>query len=122
MKSKYFETIAVLVAGGSSIKAASENVGCSLQTAYNLSATSEFRQRVSEIRTQLTTEAVGKLTSAATQAVDTLMELLTSEHEPTVRLNASKAILTHWGPITEAGELRQRISDIEARSHLKVLR
>ncbi len=122
MKSKYFETIAVLVAGGNSIKAASENVGCSLQTAYNLSATSEFRQRVSEIRTQLTTEAVGKLTSAATQAVDTLMELLTSEHEPTVRLNASKAILTHLVPMAELHELKQRISDIEARSHLKVVR
>ena len=50
------------------------------------------------------------------------MELLTAEHEPTVRLNASKAILTHLGPITEAGELRQRINDIEARSHLKVVR
>ncbi len=122
MKSKYFETIVVLVAGGSSIKAASVTAGCSLQTAYNLSATPEFRQRVSEIRTQMTTEAVGKLTSAATQAVATLQELLSPEHEPTVRLNASKAILTHLGPITEAGELRQRINDIEARSHLKVLR
>jgi hypothetical protein len=120
MKSKYFETIAVLVAGGSSIKAASENVGCSLQTAYNLSATSEFRQRVSEIRTQMTTEAVGKLTSAATQAVDTLMELLTPEHEPTVRLNASKAILTHLGPITEAGEMRERINRIESQASLRI--
>ena len=122
MKSKYFETIVVLVAGGSSIKAASITAGCSLQTAYNLSATPEFRQRVSEIRTQMTTEAVGKLTSAATQAVDTLMELLTAEHEANIRLNASKAILTHLGPITEAGELRQRINDIESRAHLKVAR
>lgn len=122
MKSKYFEPIAVLVAGGNSIKAASETAGCSLQTAYNLSATPEFRQRVSEIRTQMTTEAVGKLTLAATQAVDTLMELLTSEHEATIRLNASKAILTHLGPLSEHGELRQRISDIESRAHLKVAR
>ena len=122
MKSKYFEPIAVLVAGGSSIKAASATAGCSLQTAYNLSATSEFRQRVSEIRTQLTTETVGKLTSAATQAVDTLMELLTAEHEANIRLNASKAILTHLGPLSEHGELRQRISDIESRAHLKVAR
>ena len=56
MKSKYLEPIAVLVAGGSSIKAASVTAGCSLQTAYNLSATPEFRQRVSEIRTQMTTQ------------------------------------------------------------------
>jgi len=49
MKSKYLEPLTVLVAGGSSIKAASENVGCSLQTAYNLSATSEFRQRLRQL-------------------------------------------------------------------------
>ena len=122
MKSKFLEPIAVLVAGGSSIKSASETAGCSLQTAYNISATPEFRQRVSEIRAQLTTETVGKLTSAATQAVATLEELLGPEHEPSVRLNASKAILTHLGPLSEHGELRQRISDIEARAHLKVAR
>ena len=122
MKSKYLEPIAVLVAGGSSIKAASETAGCSLQTAYNLSATSEFRQRVSEIRTQMTTEAVGKLTSAATQSVDTLMELLTAEHEANIRLNASKAILLHLGPLSEHGELRQRISAIENQTALRVAR
>ena len=120
MKSKYLESIAVLVAAGSSIKAASETAGCSLQTAYNISATPEFRQRVSEIRAQLTTEAVGRLTSAATQAVDTLMELLTAEHEPNIRLNAAKAILNTVAPFSEHCELRERIAKIESQASLRI--
>jgi len=115
MKSKFFEPLAVSVAGGSSIKAGAVNVGCSLQSAYNISATAEFRQRVSEIRTELTTEAVGKLTSACTAAVDTLRELLGPENEPNIRLNASKAILASVGPMSESGELRARIDAIESQ-------
>ena len=120
MKSKFLEPLAVLVAGGSSIKAAAGVVNCSEQTAYNLSSTPEFKSRVSEIRTQLTTEAVGKLTSAATEAVDTLRILLGAANEPNVRLNAAKAILANLGPISEANELRQRINDIENQTALRV--
>ena len=123
MKSKFLEPLAVLVAGGSSIKAAAGVVNCSEQTAYNLSSTPEFKSRVSEIRTELTTEAVGKLTSAATEAVDTLRSLLNAANEPNVRLNAAKAILANLGPISEANELRNRIDAIEhGATHLKVAR
>ena len=122
MKSKFLEPLAVLVAGGSSIKAAAGVVNCSEQTAYNLSSTPEFKSRVSEIRTQLTTEAVGKLTSAATEAVDTLRSLLNATNEPSVRLNAAKAILASLGPISEANELRARIDSIEGQASLRVAR
>ena len=114
-KSRIFEPLAVTVAGGSSIKAAAVIVGCSLQAAYNMSGSAEFRQRVAEIRTELTTEAVGKLTEACVEAVDTLRELLKPENEPSVRLNASKAILANVGPLSESGELRARIDAIESQ-------
>ena len=113
MLSKFFEPLAVAVAGGSSIKAAAVVVGCSEQTAYNISATPEFRQRVSEIRSEITTEAVGRLTIASTKAVDTLSELLNPEHEDSVRLQASKAVLTLLGPISETSELRARLDRLE---------
>ena len=122
MKSKFLEPLAVLVAGGSSIKAGAGVVNCSEQTAYNLSSTPEFKSRVSEIRTELTTEAVGKLTSAATEAVDTLRSLLNATNEPSVRLNAAKAILASLGPISEANELRARIDSIEGQASLRVAR
>jgi len=122
MKSKFAEPMAIAVAAGSSIKAAAEAVRCSTQTAYNISATSEFRSRVSEIRSELTTAAVGRLTAAASEAVDTLRSLLDAANEPSVRLNAAKAILANLGPISEHGELRQRIDAIERGPQLKVVR
>ena len=111
--SKFLEPLAVAVAGGSSIRDAAEAVHCSPQTAYNISATTEFKNRVNEIRTQSTIQAVGKLTLAANKAVDTLVSLLSESNEPSVRLNASKAILGSLGPISEFAELRARIDQLE---------
>jgi hypothetical protein len=112
-KSKFFEPLAVAVAGGQSIKAASSTVGCALQTAYHVSADGDFRQRVAELRSEMTTLAVGRLSEAASQAVDTLRELLDKSNEPSIRLNASKAILAALPAMTEFGELRSRIDAIE---------
>lgn len=117
MKSKFFEPLAVNVAAGSSIKAAASMAGCSTQTAYNISATAEFRKRVSDIRTELTTEAVGKLAAACTEAVDTMRELLKPANEAAVRLNASKAILNALTPLSEHSELRARIDQIEEQAN-----
>jgi len=117
-----FEPLSVSVAGGSSIRAAAVTVGCSEQTAYNLSASQEFRQRVFELRASMTAEAVGRLTACCSEAVTTLQELLSSTNEPAVRLNAAKAILNTLGPLSEANEIRQRLMalELQTRPFLKV--
>lgn len=112
-KSKFFEPLALRVAAGLSIKAAADVAKCSTQTAYNLSSSPEFRYRVCEIRSEVTTEAVGKLANAASQAVDTLVELMDVANEPSIRLNASKAILAALPGLSEFGELRRRVDEIE---------
>ncbi len=118
-KSKFFEPLCASVASGHSIKESALLCGCSTQTAYNLSALDEFRSRVAAIRSEITAEAVGVITHAATLAARTLVELLGKENEPSVRMNAAKALLLQIGPITELGELRARIDRIEG-SKLKV--
>ena len=122
MKSKFLEPIAVLVAGGSSIKTAAETVGCSLQTAYNLSATPEFKNQVAAIRNDAVAAAVGVLSQAASKAAQTLVDLLSSEHEAKDRLAAARLILANLGPIQELGELRERITKIESQAALRVAR
>jgi len=111
-KSKYFDTLAVCVAGGQSIKDAADIVGCSPQTAYNHSATAEFRQRVSALRSEVTAQAVGLLSTGATQAAATLIELLDVVNEPKDRLAAAKAILAALGPMAELHELRADIQEL----------
>ena len=117
-QSKYFETLALLVASGSSIKEAIEQAGCSEHRAYQLSASQEFKDRVYAIRSETTKQAVGKLTKAVGKAIDKLVELLDSETESTV-LNASKAILANLGPLCELGELRARLDAVEKQRPLR---
>lgn len=117
--SKFLEPLAMAVATGKTVKSACVVAGCSIQTAYNLSATVEFRNRVSTIRSEIVSQAVGIVTDAATQAATTLLELLGPENEPSVRMNAAKAILLQLGPISELGELRERIDRLEG-AKLKV--
>lgn len=110
---KFFENLAMLVAGGESVINAAAKVGCSASHAYTISATSEFKQRVAEIRLEITTAAVGVLTNGATQAAATLVELLKADNEPKDRLAAAKAILASLGPVSELVELRERLRTLE---------
>ena len=112
-KSKFFELLAVAVAGGSTIRSAAEAIGCSESHAYHLSSTKDFKQRVGELRSDLAAATVGVLIDGATKAAATLVSLLDASNEPSVRLNAAKAILASVGPISELGELRSRIDAIE---------
>lgn len=113
-KGKFPELLAVHVAAGFSIKDSAGAVGCSLTHAYHISADPSFSIRVSAIRSECVSGAVGRLSNAASQACDTLVELLGPANEPAVRLNAAKAILLQLGPLSELGELRLRIDRIEA--------
>ena len=120
-ESKFFESLAMSVASGSTVKDAAKLASCSDSQAYRICSDAEFRSRVFAIRSELTAQAVGLITQAATKAAATLVELLNPKYEPSVRLNASKAILLQLSPLTELGELRARIDRIEA-AQLKVHR
>ena len=113
-ESKYFEALAMSLASGLTIRAASGAASCSESQGYRICATTEFRLRVAEIRSEITSQAVGIITEGATKASTTLVELLGPANEPAVRLNAAKAILLQLGPLSELGELRLRIDRIEA--------
>lgn len=120
-KSRFGELLAVEVAGGSTIREAAAAVGCSESVAYHLSSSTEFRQRVNEIRSEITAGAVGSLTAGARQAVETLRVLLSNE-EASVQLQAAKAILSLVGPLSELGELRSRLDALEqANAKLRIV-
>ena len=111
-----FEALAVAIAAGATVRAAADELGIAERTAYRQSGSPEFKCRVSAIRAELTFAAVGSLAAGASEAVATIRELLTAENEPAIRLNAAKAILTQLGPLSELGELRQRLEALEAKS------
>jgi len=120
-KGKFDELLALEVAGGLSIKSAASKVGCSLTHAYHISSSSSFQSRVSAIRSEAVQGAVGRLSNAASRAVDALIELLGPENDARDRLVASKTILGVLGPLSELGELRARLDRLEQSSALKVV-
>ena len=118
--SKFIEPLAIAVAGGSSIRAAAAACKCAESTAYHLSCDPSFRLRVHSLRSEATFAAVGQLSVAASRAVSTLCELLDVTNEPSVRLNASKAILVALGPLTDQFEIRQRLDAVERAAQLRI--
>ena len=80
---------------------------------YRIASDPFFRQQVNQLRAESTLQAVGKLSSVALQAVDTLVELLGEPNEPRDRLAAAKAILATLAPLSEFGEIRHRIDALE---------
>lgn len=117
---QFFESLALSVAQGSTVVAAAKLAGCSESHAYRVSRTPQFRQRVFDLRSEITSEALGKLTKAATMAVDTLVELMGVENDPPVRMNSAKAVLANLGPLAELSELRARLDAIEAERQPKL--
>lgn len=113
MNSKYLENLATQVAAGVCVKAAASIVGCSESHAYTLAGCDEFKMRVSQLRSSITSQAVGKLSAAASQAVDVLVELMGPDNEPKDRLAAAKAVLATLGPLSDHSELRSRLDEIE---------
>ena len=115
---KFFELLAGQSAAGKTIKGGASAIGCSERQAYRISAMPEFRHRVAELRTEALNAATGEITAATVQAVRKLVALL---DEPNSALGAAKAILVHVAPLTELGELRQRIDSLE-RGQMPALR
>lgn len=112
-KSRFFEALAMAVAGGCTIRDAATAAKCAESTAYRVAQTPLFRQRVLAIRSELTFQAVGKLSAAASQAVDCIAELMSPSQEASTRLNAAKAILLQLPALSELCELRERIDVLE---------
>ena len=109
--SKFFDSLAIASASGSTIIAASETVGCSHSIAYSISRTDAFKSKVLEIRAEALQSAIGILTEATTAAARTLVELL-SDDDPKIRLAAAGKLFGSIGPLTETHELRREITEL----------
>lgn len=115
-----FESLAIAVASGQKICHAAKAIGLSESQAYRIARKGGFKTRVAEHRTEAIKGAVGRLSEAATAAVDTLTELLDKSNPPPTRCAAAKAILASVVPMSETLELRQRMDELERQHQLRV--
>jgi hypothetical protein len=108
-----WQPLAMLVASGRTVKEAAEELSIPERTAYRWHGLPEFRQSVGQLRSAALDASVGEITSATSLAVRKLIELL---DDPQHCLQAAKSILNGVAPLSELGELRQRLEALEAKS------
>jgi hypothetical protein len=117
-KNGKFEMMAVAIASGSSVKDASEQIGISPRHGYRVAGRDNFQKRVSEIRTELMTQALGQLSAASTRATERILALVESD-DHSVALRASVAILDRFSRLSESVDLRKRIEALEQKEQAK---
>ena len=108
------EALVLALATGQTLCDAAQAVGIDKYTAARRWADPAFRRRVSEARSALLAEAVGRLASLAGKAANALGELLTSGRD-LVKLQAAKSVLELGPKLREAGELAERLDALERR-------
>lgn len=119
-RSRYFEPLALAIAGGQRIRDAAVTAKCAESTSYRVAKLPEFRRRVAELRTAATDAAVGRLSELAVDAVNVLGSVMRDqEAKPADRLTAAKSALQLLAPLSELAELRARLDALE-NSQLRV--
>lgn len=92
---------------------AATDAGVSTRTVLRWLEDEDFRREVDDARTTLLRLAVGRLAAASTQAVDTLVDALTTE-KGQARVQAARTLLDACLKLRESLELEERIAALEA--------
>jgi len=105
--------LVVALAAGSTTAEAAASVGVSQRTIARRTADPAFVRRVQSARAECLSRAVARLSAAGTTAVDTLVELLSPELPPSIRLGSAKAILDLGLKFRAEVEITDRVRKVE---------
>lgn len=119
---KHGELLAQRLAAGSTVGEAIASCGVSKTHGYRLARTAAVRRRVAELRSEAASATVGSLTAAANRAVAVLVEIMDrNDAKDSDRIAAARTVLALLGPISELGEIRERLSQVEQHQKLGVV-
>ena len=103
----------IALASGVAVAEAASKANMSERTAFRRLQDPDFQRRLSQLRGQMQTQAMGMLARIASDAAATLEDLMGQDRPPTVRLGAARAILDLGGRLREQGEVEARLTAIE---------
>jgi hypothetical protein len=110
------DAVAVVLAAGASFREAAHQTGAGERTIKTWTATHpQFVRRVTELRAEMTSRALGRLVEGMASAADTLRKLLTAKSEM-VRLGAARSVIELGTRVREILELEERITALEQRA------
>jgi hypothetical protein len=109
------EAAALALAKGCTVLVAARESGAAERTIKLWTATlPAFTRRITELRSEMTSRALGRLVDDMASAADTLGYLARKGKSETVRLGAARAVLELGQKLRENIELEQRIAVLEA--------
>jgi hypothetical protein len=107
------QRLLLAVACGATVEAAERKAGVSESTTYRRLAEAGIRRRLQALRADMVQRAAGLLTTAAVEAVKTLLELQKASAPYAVRLGAARAVLEIGTKLREAADLEERLAVLE---------
>jgi hypothetical protein len=107
------ESLALSIACGRTVQSWAKRHAVEFTEAYEISIQNEFRPRVETARLRVADRMVGKLTSGANIAIAQLVRLCTKSASDSIRLSASRAILTHWLKVSQHFYVKVKIKALE---------
>lgn len=109
------EAAALALAAGHPLRIAARESGAGERTIKTWTATiPAFSRRVSELRAEMTSRALGRLADGMASAAETLGFLSRKGKSEMVRLSAARAVLELGQKLRESVELEARIEALEA--------
>lgn len=108
------EAAALALSAGLTVGEAARRSGAGERTIKTWTATCPaFARRVTQLRSEMTGRALGRLVDGMAFAADALRKLLTAKSE-SVRLSAARAVLELGTKLRESVELEERIAALES--------
>jgi hypothetical protein len=109
------EAAALSLAKGSSRELAAADSGAAVRTVRSWFLLPEFTKRITQLRAEMTSQALGKLTDNMLSAVDSLGYLSRNAKSEMVRVIAASKIIEMVIKVRDATELEERIAALEER-------
>jgi transposase-like protein len=109
------EAAALALASGRTVEAAAREAGCGGRTIRTwMAAVPEFPRRVTGLRSEMTSAALGRLLDGMASAADTLAYLSRKGKSQQTRYLAARAVLELGPKLRESTELADRVAALEA--------
>jgi hypothetical protein len=109
------EKLLMALAVGGTVEQAAQAAGVSRRTAHRRLRDPDFLRRLRQTKRDLSQRTADMLCGACGEAVKTLVALLREPAPFAVRLGAARAIVELSMKTREAGELEERLNDLEDR-------
>jgi hypothetical protein len=106
---------AALLASGLTVVATSKKIGVNERTIHTWRDDPEFLKLVTTYQSKMIARSLGRLSSAASKAVQTLIECLKSSESDSVRVRAAMGILDQLVKMRELTNHEERLKELERR-------